>query len=44
MTSNIRLRLETVDKGPVLVAHLSAMVVKHGRSVLRAPLSQSECR
>ena len=40
MTSNIRLRLETVDKGPVLVAHLSAMVVKHGRSVLKASFAE----
>lgn len=30
-TGNIRLRLATADSsGPPLVAHLSAMVVKHG--------------
>lgn len=31
VTKNIRLRLETVDSGTKLVAHLSAMVVKHGK-------------
>ena len=30
VTGNIRLRLSTVDNGTPLVAHLSAMVVKHG--------------
>lgn len=29
-TANTRLRLETVDSGPKLVAHLSAMTVQHG--------------
>ncbi|CAE7638039.1 nei1 [Symbiodinium pilosum] len=31
LTKNIRLRLETVDAGTKLVAHLSAMTVKHGK-------------
>ncbi|CAE7040009.1 nei1 [Symbiodinium natans] len=32
LSKSIRLRLETVDqKGPHMVAHLSAMVVKHGK-------------
>jgi len=34
VTGNIRLRLSTVDNGTPLVAHLSAMVVKHGPSSL----------
>ena len=34
VTGNIRLRLSTVDNGTPLVAHLSAMVVKHGDLVM----------
>ena len=34
VTGSVRLRLSTVDNGTPLVAHLSAMVVKHGHLVM----------
>ncbi|CAJ1357375.1 unnamed protein product [Effrenium voratum] len=39
ISKNVRLRLATVDSGAQLVAHLSAMIVKHGKPAMYTSLT-----